>query len=392
MSEYQYYEFQAVDRRLSAQEMAELRALSSRAQITPTSFVNVYNWGDFRADPKALMERYFDAFLYLANWGTRRLMLRLPSRLLDLETARRYCPGPVASAWTSGEHVIVEFTTDREVARASGREWEPDEEETGEGWLADILPVRAELARGDYRALYLGWLLCAMTGELGDDVVEPPVPAGVGHLSAALAEMARFLHIDPDLIAVAAERSPNPGPVALDERELAAWVARLPEQEKDRLLVRLVRGDPHLGDELWLRALRELAPAGGPPAGGGDERPRTASELLALAEVRRAARLREQAERERREREQRSRAEAARRARYLKKLASREDEVWRQVEQLIATRRPDLYDQAVELIKDLRDAAVKTGREEAFRTRLASLRLQHAKKGTLLGRLIRAGL
>ncbi len=142
MSEYRYYEFQAVDRRLSAQEMAELRALSSRAQITPTSFVNVYNWGDFRGDPKALMERYFDAFLYLANWGTRRLMLRLPSRLLDLETARRYCPGPGASAWASGEHVIVEFTTDGEVARASGREWEPDEEETGEGWLADILPVR----------------------------------------------------------------------------------------------------------------------------------------------------------------------------------------------------------------------------------------------------------
>lgn len=24
------------------------------------------------------MERYFDAFLYLANWETRRLMIRLP--------------------------------------------------------------------------------------------------------------------------------------------------------------------------------------------------------------------------------------------------------------------------------------------------------------------------
>jgi hypothetical protein len=34
------------------------------------------------------MERYFDAFLYLANWGTRRLMFRFPRALLDAEVAR----------------------------------------------------------------------------------------------------------------------------------------------------------------------------------------------------------------------------------------------------------------------------------------------------------------
>ena len=35
MSEYQYYEFQAIDRPLTKPEMAELRALTSRATITP---------------------------------------------------------------------------------------------------------------------------------------------------------------------------------------------------------------------------------------------------------------------------------------------------------------------------------------------------------------------
>ena len=34
MSEYQYYEFRAIDRPLSERELTELRALSSRAQIT----------------------------------------------------------------------------------------------------------------------------------------------------------------------------------------------------------------------------------------------------------------------------------------------------------------------------------------------------------------------
>src|SRR5438105_10425595 len=69
--------------------MRELRALSTRARITPTGFVNTYDWGDFKGDPRVLMERYFDAFLYLANWGTRLIMIRLPSSLLDLETAGR---------------------------------------------------------------------------------------------------------------------------------------------------------------------------------------------------------------------------------------------------------------------------------------------------------------
>ena len=81
MSEYQYYEFQAIDRALSEKEMAELRAYSTRARITPTSFVNDYAWGDVKGNADAWMEKYFDAFLYLANWGTHRLKLRLPARL-----------------------------------------------------------------------------------------------------------------------------------------------------------------------------------------------------------------------------------------------------------------------------------------------------------------------
>ena len=56
MSEYQYYEFQAVDRPLTNRQMNVLRGYSSRAQITPSSFVNVYNYGDFRGNPDKFME------------------------------------------------------------------------------------------------------------------------------------------------------------------------------------------------------------------------------------------------------------------------------------------------------------------------------------------------
>jgi hypothetical protein len=71
MSEYQYYEFLALDRPLTDKQRAELRSISTRAEITATRFANEYRWGDLRGGPQTMMERYFDAFLYLANWGTR---------------------------------------------------------------------------------------------------------------------------------------------------------------------------------------------------------------------------------------------------------------------------------------------------------------------------------
>jgi hypothetical protein len=69
VSEYQLYEFVALDQRLTAKQMAELRKVSTLAAITPTSFRNEYLHGDFRGNPAKLMERYFDAHRYLAAWG-----------------------------------------------------------------------------------------------------------------------------------------------------------------------------------------------------------------------------------------------------------------------------------------------------------------------------------
>jgi hypothetical protein len=83
MSEYQYYEFQTGDRQLNEKQMQELRACSTRGRITPTSFVNEYTFGNFKGDPDEWMEKYFDGFLYLANWGTHILHLALPARLLS---------------------------------------------------------------------------------------------------------------------------------------------------------------------------------------------------------------------------------------------------------------------------------------------------------------------
>ncbi|MEC4812709.1 MAG: hypothetical protein SAK29_05465 [Scytonema sp. PMC 1069.18] len=91
MSEYQYYEFLALDRSLTASDKAYIESLSSRVQVTSTGAVFVYNYGDFRGDPKQLLERCFDVMLYMANWGSRQLMFRLPKPLVDLTVFEPYC-------------------------------------------------------------------------------------------------------------------------------------------------------------------------------------------------------------------------------------------------------------------------------------------------------------
>jgi hypothetical protein len=58
MSQYQYYEFQAIDRPLDRAAQDELRSISSLARITATSFTNHYEWGDLNGDPRKFMERW----------------------------------------------------------------------------------------------------------------------------------------------------------------------------------------------------------------------------------------------------------------------------------------------------------------------------------------------
>ncbi len=376
MSEYQYYEFQAVDRPLTTAEMQKLRQVSSRATITPGRFVNEYHWGDFKGDAFAWMERYFDAFLYLANWGTRELMLRLPRRLLDLDAARLYCVADdAASASPSGEHVILSFTSDCDGC---------DEVDGGEGWLGSLLPVRAEIASGDHRALYLAWLLCVEAGEADDDEPEPPVPPGLKRLTAAQAAFAEFLRVEEDLVAAAAERSPEPAEASDDE--IGGWIAAQGEAEKTAWLVDVARGAEGSVRAELVRRFR----ASRRPAGARLEAPRTAGELLLAAERRAEKRKRATAERAARAKAAAEQQKAAARARYLDELATREEETWARVDQLIARKQAGPYDEAAALVAALHELGLRDGRAAGVRARIEELRTAHRRKPGFLQRLAKA--
>jgi hypothetical protein len=376
MSEYQYYEFVAVDRPLTDEERAALRQMTSRALITPWRLQNVYNWGNFKGDPLELMERYFDLFVYVANWGSRQFMVRLPRRVLPASDAAPYDGYDALDVLTRGEHVILDMHRIDE----DGGGWIEDEE--AESWVPALLPLRADLAAGDLRALYIAWLAGVSLEDMDREATEPPVPAGLREPTAGLEALAQFLGVDRDLLEAAAETSPAlaeaPPPEAL-----RTWLHGLAEEEKDDVLERLVVGnDPHLRAEL----LRRYRAAQTPPQGSEAPR-RLVGDILDRAAALREARERAAAEAEARRREERARREAAERAARLERLAARQAEVWDEVEALIATRLPKNYQQAVAYLVDLRDLAERDGTTPAYQERLGAIRERHGRKVSLMREL-----
>lgn len=382
MSEYQYYEFRAVDRPLDDRQMRELRVVSSRAVITPTSFTNEYNWGDFKGSPDKWMEKYFDAFLYLANWGTRRLMLRFPKRLLDAKTAATFCVGDSASIRTSGDYVILSFESQIE-----DEDWVESE-----GWLASLIPLRSEILRGDLRCLYLAWLLCAQNAEIDDDELEPCVPTNLDELSASESSFADFLGIYSDLIEVAARASSRSTEDAGNRKELESWVRGLPEDEKNALLLRVLDEDVQLGAELQIRFVQQTRANSLPQSAPEPEKRRTAGELLSAAEALTEEKRRRAAEKVAAEKKRIEKEKAAAREKYLEDLAQKADKVWLKVEDLISTKQPARYDDAVNFLVDLRDLAARQGKMQGFQSRHRELCEKHAKKPSLLRKIEKAGL
>jgi len=356
MSEYQYYEFQALDRPLTPEAQVEMRRLSSRVNLTATSASFVYNYSDFRGDPYRVLADHFDAMLYITNWGTHQLMFRFPIHIIPDDVMKAY---QVADSleWTAeGEYVILNIEL---------REEEPDDEWIEEaGLLTGLVQVRDDILHGDYRTLYLAWLMIASREvdflEEDEDLTEPRIPPNLQALSPALHNFIDFFGIDADLVTAAAQTSPKAGK---NSAKLNTYLDQLAESEQRSFLERLLKGEPHLDIALANR-LRELSDTekGILPAG---ER-RTIRQLVTTAQSVRQQRL----DAERRQ------AEIVR-VKKLEKIAQQQDQLWGWIPALIAQKRANTYEEAVSILKDLRDLAAHQQRLAEFQEKLAAIRSQY---------------
>ena len=331
MSEYQYHEWQTIDRLLTSAEQGEVNELSSHMDVSSSRAVVTYNWSDFRHDPKQVLIQYFDAYFYLANWGSLRLMFRFPKGLLDEPDIQQYCDGEMITFETTGAYQVLDMDFNPE----DGDYWE----EEGAG-LSDFVQLRGDLLQGDYRVLYLAWLKSRTLYD-GDDQdegeyegdgdssepidLEPPVPPGLKKLSPALKAFVDVFGIDPYLVKAAAEASPDPRDTqAVHYRDLVQGLSR---SECDDFLVRLAEGDASAG-----LALRKRLTAGLP------REPRQDAGRRSLPQLRLRADALENAETIRRAEELRRKHIAE-----MKSLADREPQLWQEVDGPAGKRPQDRF-------------------------------------------------
>ena len=257
LSEYQYYEFLAIDRPLKSDEMSALRRLSTRAEITPLSFTNEYQWGDFKGNPTELMRRYFDAHIYVANWMTAIFKLRLPIDVISRKTAMTMAFRDFLDFDATETHWIITWSL------TESENYERFALEDGRGWMARLTPVREELMRGDFRSLYIGWLAGVFEEIIDDDELEPMMPEGLGNLTAAQRALVEYLEVDEDLLEGTCMGIPERQDDSLSEQEIHDWLESFTHDEVLTLLKQLLEGQGPLAERTlknrfaaWRRSVR----------------------------------------------------------------------------------------------------------------------------------------
>jgi len=380
MSEYQYYEFLAIDRPLTENETAALRALSKRAAITPVSFTNEYNWGDFKGDPVRLMQRYFDAHVYVANWMMAIFMVRLPIEALPKETAKAMAVPYILDFKATKTHWVIT--------------WRLEESENydrfglvdGRGWMTRLAPVRDELLGGDLRSLYIGWLEAVTRKIMDDDKIEPIAVSGLQNLTAAQQALAEFLEVDPDLLAGAGIGSPAAQNEEISEKDMDRWIDALPRNEVKAILKKLLEGKGQQAErsirnrfEAWKRGLQ---------TDKTDAPRRTVGELLQNAKKAQQIRM----EKQKHDRKQREIKRREKRMAYLKRLSNDFPKAWESVREPVERGSGLAYDEACHALVDISEAYDLFATKKQFQKELKKFMAGHTRRKALIQRLVKAGI
>lgn len=371
MSEYQYYEFRSIDRPLTKEEQKEIGSWSSRTHPTPTGAIFSYSYRDFPKNEKRVVEKYFDAMFYFANWGTKRLIFKFPKELINIDLIEKYCSQEEISISESGTNILLDFYFSDE----EGNGWIE-----GEGWLESLIGLRNDILRGDYRSLYLVWLhACSLRRDWEDfdnDEPEPQIPENLDTLNGGLKSLVELLDIDKEILSVAAKESVRTGV----ERELdvKGLIQHLSDREKEDFLVRLAQGEPLLSVRL-LKRLQELSKS--PEKVLTKVRKRTIGAIFREAEHIKQKRK----ETERRKRE-------ADRLKKLTKFEAKESQLWEDVYRHISEKNPKAYDVAVAILRDLIMLAKHKDKQEEYEQTVRHILHEYRRLPSLKSKIIKAKL
>jgi hypothetical protein len=394
MSEYQYYEFLAVDKPLTRQQQAEVRAFSTRASISSTRFVNEYHWGDFKGDPVHLLAHYYDLMVYFANWGTRQLMVAYPAGEAELAWWRRAFQGLQEGVEITHKNgrVILDISSD---SQDDYEDFDYGSEGEGSSWMAELQPLRNDFRANDPRLVCLLQLAGLSTfmppirhereeeeeedEQLEGDESDIPaklrnldlsIPAGMSELPPAHQALARFIRVHPSLLSTAGELNP----VRLSQPssdQLARFLSRLDPVEKDRIIASLLEdsGDTTLSDvrQRWLRSCQ---------SDDSSAVSITCGTLIEKAYERLRLELRKRQEEKTRKEQRRLRDYEA----ELSRESKRKNEIWARVEAALDRKPRAAYMEAVKDLVTLHDVSIMEGSLGEFLRRFDELTRRYAKR------------
>jgi len=404
MSEYQRYEFMTVDRPLTRAQLDQVNTLSSHIEASSTHALIEYNWGDFKHDPIKVLYKFFDGFLYWANWGSPQLALRFPHGIL---------PADLLNGYDLHDYATFTQQTDYDILDIQFGEMESPDEWTDYD-LGSLIGIRDELMEGDLRALYIVWLASQPQhiidserryyedddepdyedefeteaededddedeNEVGEDEnqgenedkIVPAVPTGFGTLTAAQQALTELLQISQAQLTAAAQYSKATSPANDD---FATWIKLLPTDHGTDFLLRLAHNEPGLS-RLFVKELRELGQdktSTRPAEGEHIPYARLSAEGKAIQ-----ARL---------EREEQAR-KWAERQQQLQHIHTHLEAFWYQVEQGALSGNSSGYDKALHGLIDLREAADHFQTSQEFQRRFLTWVQPHQRRPALLRRL-----
>lgn len=318
-----------------------------------------------------MLLQHFDMAMYASSYGQFQLMIKLPADLMDFSALRAYDIEGEGDYFTcvSVERHAQSVLIDLDYSWEEYGDWLE-----AEGLLDGMLPLRAQLLKGDHRLLYLAWLHIA-TNELDEETEweEPPVPPGLANLAPALEAFMDYWQIDDAMVAAAARKSS----AAQQGENLAQYLPQLSEEEKDGFLRALLDEDGPTGIRLQ-RKLKSMSSSPSSPSGP----PGRSLEELRAAQAEEQNRLDEEArkEAERRHREK------------MEQVGKQQTQLWREIAENAELQTARGYDHATELLVDLRDYGDFSGEKHAFQNKLLKVINDYGRSQAFMRRLKERGM
>lgn len=354
MSEYQCFQFDTIDRCLTATERKKVSELSSHISVGSSSAIVEYNYSDFKHDPVEVLKHYFDLFTFEANWGEQRLVFRFNKELVDAEALSQYAIEDAIEIIEGKKTIIVDCHLDENWNGELIDRYDYDNgyEHACNVGCSPFISFYNEIIEGDYRSLYMFWLrvLELRVVEFEDDNPAAPIPAGLAQIDDAHNAWMQFIDLNNELLEAAQNRSTpiskKPDNSFTPEKHLHL----LSDKEGKTHLKNFLTQTPHEAKTTLISNLRKAANIDKP------QKPKKKIKLVSYEEL--ACEVAE------------TKAELARiveeevrkkQKLYLAKLQERSTEIWAKVTAFIKRKKIKDYEKAVFALRALKYLATEDG-------------------------------